>query len=158
MNRVSDYPRYVTRNWVPFNALELAKITEKLVCRKEDRARKYTAFYSVGVYGGIATGYGVGCCLRCIFCWVSPSRDFPEKYGDFFSPEEAYSRIIAAARKRGVHKARISGCEPTLCREHLLGLLEYIEDDPWISIFILETNGILFGADKDYVKKIFDVS
>jgi len=155
-NSISKYPRFVTKNWKPFDAVELARLTEWIVFRGEDCARKYTAFYATGVYGGIATGYGVGCCLRCVFCWVGPSRDFPEQYGEFYSPEEAYRRIVDVARKRGVHKARISGCEPTLCKDHLIGLLEHIEDDPWVKLFILETNGILFGLDKNYVRLIFD--
>jgi len=154
--QIIKYPRFVTKEWEPFDAIELARLTENIVCRKEDSARKYTAFYATGVYGGIATGYAVGCCLRCVFCWVELSREFPERYGEFFTPEEAYEHIVATAKKYGVHKARVSGCEPTLCRGHLIGLLEHIEDDHHIKIFILETNGILFGIDKDYVREIFD--
>ncbi len=155
-DKLYEYPRFVTKNWKPFDAAWLARVTEEIVFRKDDRARKYTSFYATGVYGGMATGYGVGCCLRCIFCWVELSREYPEKYGEFYTPEEAYTRILGAAKKYGVRKARISGCEPTLCREHLFGLLDHIEDDQYIRIFILETNGILFGIDKDYVRKIFD--
>ncbi|MCR8455676.1 MAG: radical SAM protein [Candidatus Korarchaeota archaeon] len=153
---ISKYPRFVTKNWEPFDAVELARLTEKIVCREKDAARKYTAFYVAGVYGGIATGYGVGCCLRCVFCWVSPSRDFPETYGEFYTPERAYECIASSAKNSNIHKARISGCEPTLCKAHLISLLDYIEDDQNIKIFILETNGILFGIDKDYVKRIFN--
>lgn len=42
----------VTPDWKAFDPVELAKRTEKIVC-KGDR-RKYTAFYCTGVYGGIA--------------------------------------------------------------------------------------------------------
>ena len=62
------YPRYLTPGFTPFNPLELARRTERIVCQGD--RRKYTNFYRVGVYGGIATGYTCGCCLRCIFCWV----------------------------------------------------------------------------------------
>ncbi|MFQ6074229.1 MAG: radical SAM protein, partial [Candidatus Bathyarchaeia archaeon] len=95
----------------------------------------------------------IGCCLRCVFCWVSWGRDFPERYGKFYSSEEAFSRLSEAANKYGVNKLRISGAEPTLGKEHLLGLLEYVEQSKF-PLFILETNGILFGIDKDYVRKI----
>ncbi|RLG51497.1 MAG: molybdenum cofactor biosynthesis protein MoaA [Thermoproteota archaeon] len=105
-------------------------------------------------HGGIATGYAVGCCLRCVFCWVSWSRDFPEKYGSFHSPERAARRIEAAARKYGVRKARISGCEPTLCPEHLLELLKHVEKSSAIRLFILETNGILMGADRSLAEEV----
>ena len=43
--------------------------------------------------------------------------------------------------------------EPTVGREHLLNLLEFVEDSD-IDVFILETNGILFGADKTYVMDV----
>lgn len=146
-----EYPRYVTPGFEPFDPVELAKETEKIVCRGKDR--KYTAVYATGVYGGIATGYTCGCCLRCVFCWVDLSRDFPEKFGEFYSPGATFNRLRKAAYKYGVSKLRISGAEPTLGKDHLLGLLEQVEESEF-PLFILETNGILFGADRDYVKKI----
>ena len=57
-----EYPRYVAENWIPFDPVELVKRTEAIVCRGDER--KYTDFYVVGVYGGISTGYTVGCSLR----------------------------------------------------------------------------------------------
>jgi len=131
--------------------VELAYETEKIVCRGD--ARKYTDFYVVGVYGGIATGYAVGCCLRCVFCWVDWSRDYPEKFGQFYSPDEAFRRLKAAAARRGVNRLRVSGAEPTIGKSHLLALLERFEASDF-GLFILETNGILFGVDKDYVRAI----
>lgn len=66
------YPRCVTKGFEPFDPLWLARETERLVCRGD--ARQYTSFYCPGVYGGISTGYTIGCCLRCIFCqWISPA-------------------------------------------------------------------------------------
>jgi len=115
--------------------------------------RKYESFYATGVYGGISTGYCVGCCFRCVFCWVSWGRDYPERFGQFYSPEEAFNRLSEAARKHKVNKLRISGAEPTLGKNHLLGLLELVEQSNF-PLFILETNGVLFGVDKDYVSKI----
>jgi uncharacterized Fe-S cluster-containing radical SAM superfamily protein len=147
----SSYPRYVTPDFKPFDPLELARETEEIVCR--GRSRKYTNFYSTKVYGGIATGYACGCCLRCVFCWVDWSRDFPESNGRFYSPEEVFSTLGETARKFKVKKLRVSGAEPTLGREHLLGLLELVEASEF-DVFILETNGILFGSDKGYVEKI----
>lgn len=155
MKTLKKYPRFVTPNFEPFNPVELAEETEKIVTRKGPHGleRKYEAFYATGVYGGIATGYCIGCCFRCVFCWVSWGRDFPERYGKFYSPEEAFNKLSEAAHKYGVNKLRISGAEPTLGKEHLLGLLEYVEQSEF-PLFILETNGVLFGIDKDYVRKI----
>ncbi len=148
---MKTYPRYLTKDFEPYDPIEMAKETEKLACK--GNARKYTDFYATGVYGGIATGYTVGCCLRCYYCWVDWSRDFPEKMGDFFTPEQAFEKLKEAACKFGVRKLRISGAEPTIGREHLLGLLEQVEDSEF-KLFILETNGILFGADEEYVANI----
>jgi len=146
------YPRFVAPNFKQFDPVELARETEKIVCR--GNMRKYTAFYATGVYRGIATGYTVGCCLRCVYCWVDLSRDFPEEYGIFYSPKEVVSNLEKTARKYGTYKCRISGGEPTLCREHLFNVLEIIEKNERFNLFILETNGILFGADKGYVKEL----
>jgi len=146
-----DYPRYLKPGFTPFNPLELARRTEQIVCRGD--RRKYTKFYCTGVYGGIATGYTCGCCLRCIFCWVDWSRDFPEQYGAFYSPAEAFRELSRAARRARLNQLRISGAEPTLSKAHLLALLEKVENSPF-RLFILETNGILFGADADYARQI----
>jgi uncharacterized Fe-S cluster-containing radical SAM superfamily protein len=147
----SSYPRYLEPGFTPFDPLELARRTEEIVCRGD--RRKYTKFYCAGVYGGIATGYTCGCCLRCVFCWVNWSRDFPERHGAFYSPDEAFQQLRRAARKRRVGQLRISGAEPTLGKCHLLGLLERVEASPF-RLFILETNGVLLGADRDYAGQI----
>ena len=160
------YQRFLTPGFTPFDPLELARETEKIVTRKgkEGLERKYTNFYSAPVYRGVATAYVVGCCLRCVYCWTDASRDFPEKFGKFYSPKEVSKRLFKAAQEgitaKGwesfknlkVKKLRLSGGEPTIGKEHLLSLLEYVEESPYL--FILETNGILLGADKDYVKKL----
>ncbi len=140
------------RGFKPFDPIQLAKDTERIVC--DDGCRKYTAFYATGVYGGIATGYAVGCCFRCFFCWSDWSRDFPELYGKFYSAGEAYKNIVKTAKIWSVRRARISACEPTLCRDHLIRLLEHFEKDDKIELFILETNGIMFGISKSYVKEV----
>jgi len=146
-----DYQRQLSPGFTPFDPLELAKRTEEIVCRGDHR--KYTKFYCTGVYGGIATGYTCGCCLRCIFCWVDWSRDFPEKYGQFYSPADVFYKLRRVAHKAKVSQLRISGAEPTLGKSHLLALLERVESSPF-RLFILETNGILIGADPDYARQI----
>jgi len=145
------YQRYLEPPFTPFDPLELARRTERIVCR--DKSRKYTKFYCTGVYGGIATGYTCGCCLRCVFCWVDWSRDFPEKHGSFYSPDEAFNRLARVAKKARVNQLRISGAEPTLGKAHILALLEKVERSSF-QLFILETNGVLIGADVDYARRI----
>ena len=161
------YQRFLTPSFKPFDPLELARETEKIVTRQgsDGLERKYTDFYSVPVYRGIATGYATGCCLRCVYCWSNWSRDFPERFGEFYSPKEVAQRLFKAAEDGivysdywrrvipKVNKLRLSGCEPTIGKEHLLSVLKYVEDSKY-PLFILETNGILFGADRDYVKRV----
>ena len=163
---MKEYQRFLTPGFTPFDPLELARETEKTVTREgpEGLERKYVGVYSAPVYGGIATGYAAGCCLRCVYCWSNWSRDFPEMFGEFFSPRGVAQRLFEAAgegitspgwkrfRHLKVNKLRVSGCEPTLGKEHLLRLLECVEKSGYP--FYLETNGILFGADMDYVRKL----
>jgi uncharacterized Fe-S cluster-containing radical SAM superfamily protein len=80
-------------------------------------------------------------------------RDFPEKHGRFYSPEEAFRQLSRVGRKSHVLQLRVSGAEPTIGKAHLLGLLDKVENSPF-RLFILETNGILLGADLDYAKQI----
>lgn len=147
----NGYIRYLEPGFVPFDPLELAAKTEQVIC--DGRRRKYTKFVSQRFYRGIATGYTVGCCLRCVFCWAGWGRDFPEKYGFFASPKEAFERLKRVAVKAGYDQLRLSGAEPTLGREHLLELLELVEESRFRT-FILETNGILLGADAEYARQI----
>ncbi len=46
---------------------------------------------------------------------------------------------------------RISGNEPTICKEHLIQVLKLIPED---YTFILETNGILIGNDMTYAEEL----
>jgi len=165
--KMKAYQRFLTPNFKPFDPLGLARETEKIVTRKgkEGLERKYAGIYSAPVYQGIATGYAAGCCLRCIYCWANWSRDFPEKLGEFYSPKEIAQRLFKAAengitapgwerfRNLKVERLRLSGCEPTIGKEHLLSVLKYVKDSKY-SLFILETNGMLFGSDRNYVKKL----
>ena len=109
--------------------------------------RKYHRFRPARFYGGIATADCVGCCLQCIFCWSWRQVSHPEKYGRQYSPAAVVDQLIAIARKKGFSQIRISGNEPTLCREHLLEVLSLV---PREFRFILETNGILLGQEADY--------
>jgi len=145
-----SYPGMIDKNTKPFNPIRLQRLTETIV--GSGNKRRYTHFYCTGVYGGISTGYTVGCCLRCIFCWVDLNRDAPFDVGLFYSPEEVLDRLITSAQKSGVKKLRISGGEPTLCAEHLLSLLRLISKKDYA--FILETNGVLLGNDEAYVKEL----
>ncbi len=164
---MKPYQRFLTPGFQPFDPIELARETERITTRQgpEGLERKYAGVYSAPVYGGIATGYAVGCCLRCIYCWTNWSRDYPERFGGFYSPRELAQGLFKAAeegitapgwerfRHLKVEKLRISGCEPTLAKEHLLDVLRHVMTSNY-SLFILETNGVLLGYDRSYVKQL----
>ncbi|OGI43052.1 MAG: hypothetical protein A2150_06515 [Candidatus Muproteobacteria bacterium RBG_16_64_11] len=150
-----------------YDAVEQAHAAARIVC--QGASRKYHRFRAARFYGGIATADCVGYCLGCVFCWsaretaVAPSLArgprldpigevaHPERYGRFYAPEEVAGRLVAIARKKHFEQVRISGNEPTICREHLLRVLEQIPPD---LRFILETNGILIGADASYAQDL----
>ncbi|TET11294.1 MAG: radical SAM protein [Candidatus Thorarchaeota archaeon] len=141
----------------PVDPIALTEHTREKVCKTTDGIymRKYTRFYAVGVYGGIATAYSVGCNYRCVFCWVDWSRDWPEKSGEFYNPSEIYQELRQIMRTQGLRRARISGAEPTLCPSHLLGVLDLVHRDRNIfDLFVIESNGVVFSQDEDLVRNL----
>ncbi|NWF52942.1 MAG: radical SAM protein [Nitrospirae bacterium] len=131
------------------NPLEMAGFARNIVCKNDQR--KYYRFRSSRFYGGISTADCVGCCLRCIFCWAWKEVVRPEEYGEFYSPEEVAKKLVSIAQRKNLNQLRISGNEPTICREHLIKVLELIPKD---YLFILETNGILIGDDESYAEEL----
>lgn len=143
--------RYMKLGDEYFDPILLSKETERIVGK--GNKRKYTGFIFDPQYQGVATGYAAGCSLRCVFCSGDWSRDYPDKLGTFYSPKEVFKKLSDIANKFGTKRLRISGAEPTICKPHLLELLEYVKNSDF-QIFVLETNGILFGADREYVQEM----
>jgi len=128
---------------------------EKLVTRKSINGlqRKYYRVRPARWYGGIVTADCVGCGLLCKFCWVSDYVMFhPADVGKFYSSEKIVESLVTLARKKGLNQLRISGGEPTIGKSHLLQVLENLQGEGFS--FILETNGILLGYDKDYASRL----
>ena len=121
-----------------------------MICK--GKARKYYRFRFARFYGGIATADCVGCNLRCVFCWSNFPRDNPARTGFFLTPEEVFEGLRKVARRMGYRLMRVSGNEPTIGREHLLRLLDLVDQTNYT--FILETNGILIGHDKSYARDL----
>ncbi|MEM0106476.1 MAG: radical SAM protein [Zestosphaera sp.] len=140
-----------------YNPLELSKSVEPLVTRvvRGLVERRYFRFRGGRWYGGTASADVIGCNLRCRFCW---SWYFRDRYdlGFFLNPNEVFERLTDIASKRGYTYLRLTGGEPTLSREHLKGILKRAEDSKLL--FIVETNGILLGADASYVKELAQFS
>jgi uncharacterized Fe-S cluster-containing radical SAM superfamily protein len=119
----------------------------------KENKRKYYRFRRAKWYGGIATGDVCYCNLRCCFCWAGDEiRNHPERIGKYYSPEEAFYILKSIATKYGYKQIRLSGQEPTIGKQHLIDLLSLIDQSDFS--FILETNGILIGAEPQYAKDL----
>ncbi|ABL78977.1 radical SAM protein [Thermofilum pendens] len=134
-----------------YDPILLAEAVRRMVARGSER--RYYRFRGGRWYGGIATADCVGCNLRCVFCWGWRVRDRPSGAGRFYSPEEVYERLASIAGRRGYRLVRISGNEPTIAWDHLLRVIELLEADGRFR-FVLETNGILIGADKSKARDL----
>lgn len=137
---------------VGYDPLILSTVVEKRVTRPslEGQLRRYYRFRQSRFYGGIYTADAVGCNLRCIFCWSYRYVTNLEA-GYFYSPSQVASRLAEGAEKHGVNRVRVSGAEPTIGREHLISLLEEMEESRLL--FILETNAILL-SDESYAREL----
>jgi len=129
--------------------IELTKKTESIVVKGD--IKKYYRFRATRFYGGISTADTVGCNLRCKFCWSGSSVWNAKNTGEFFTPEHVANNLEKIAINKGFNQIRISGGEPTIGRRHLVALLNNINPK---FLFILETNGILLGQNKSYVKDL----
>jgi uncharacterized Fe-S cluster-containing radical SAM superfamily protein len=135
-----------------YDPLRLSGEIESAVVKEvEDEShRKYYRFRPTRFYGGIASADCCGCNLRCYFCWSS-DRAREGRMGSYFSPKEVVDRLVEIAQKFKYDQLRITGNEPTIARAHLIAVLRNI---PSSHLFILETNGILLGADESYVGEL----
>lgn len=132
-----------------YDPLDLACEIEKIVI--DGLSRKYYRLIRKDRwYGGICTSDCVGCNLRCVFCWSGEPRDFPQKVGKFYLPEQIFNALVTCANKNNINQLRISGNEPTIGKAHLLGVLRLVDTTRYK--FILETNGTLL--DEAYAKDL----
>lgn len=52
-------------------------------------------------------------------------------------------------------RARVSGAEPTLCPEHICGILERVHQDAEaFDLFVIETNGVVIGTEDDLASRL----
>jgi uncharacterized Fe-S cluster-containing radical SAM superfamily protein len=123
--------------------IELSKIIETQVRR--DNAKKFYRFRKTRFYGGCATADCLGCNLRCVYCWAQKKVWKPERFGQFYTPQQVSQRLISMNSPL----IRVSGGEPTIFKNFMFELLRLI---PKHVTFILETNGILL--DKEFVEDL----
>ncbi len=96
------------------------------------------------------TGDVVGCNLLCLFCWAGDGIWGRTDVGKFYDAEQVYEKMEGISNETGHELWRLSGQEPTIGKEHLLGLLGLVSQSPYN--FILETNGILL--DRPYAEDL----
>ncbi|MFQ6050146.1 MAG: radical SAM protein [Candidatus Hydrothermarchaeota archaeon] len=120
------------------------------ICK--NKKRRYYRFRADRFYGGIATADCMGCNLDCAFCWSYYTKENP-MMGNFYSSKDVALRLIKIAKNNGFRYVRISGNEPTLCRDHLLNVIKTVERKTNLT-FILETNGIELGKNEDYIEDL----
>jgi len=138
-----------------YDPVERHQKIESLVVGKRigGDSRKYYRFRHDRWYGGIITADCAGCGLTCKFCWVRSEAVLEGRgVGEFLAPDQVARKILTLAKEKKIRQVRISGGEPTIGREHLLRLLNALQNKH--IRFILETNGILIGADDTYAREL----
>ena len=131
--------------------LELSAATEKVVV--DGNRRKYVQLgRSLRFYGGTTSATEVGCNLRCKFCFSDKPVWKPKRTGKLCTPQQVFDGLARNARKYGHKLISASASEGTIGREHLLELLDLVEQSEFI--YILETNGMTLGADPEYCQQL----
>ena len=138
-----------------YDPVERHRKIESLVVRKKigGDSRKYYRFRYDRSYGGIVAADSAGCGLTCNFCWARSEAVLEgREEAEFLAPDQVAQTVLDLARENKVRQVRISGGEPTIGREHLLRLLNVLHNKH--IRFILETNGVLIGADETYAQDL----
>jgi uncharacterized Fe-S cluster-containing radical SAM superfamily protein len=81
--------------------------------------------------------------MDCAFCWSWRTRIHPEQFRNFYDPKEVATKLVNIAHQNDFEAVRIGGNEPTLCWDHLIGVIRAIEQLDSDLLFILETKGMI---------------
>jgi uncharacterized Fe-S cluster-containing radical SAM superfamily protein len=76
----------------------------------------------------------------------------PKQTGKFYTPQQVFDGLAKSAHKHGHKIISASASEGTIGREHLMQLLDLVEDSEFV--YVLETNGITLGNDQEYVQAL----
>lgn len=133
---------------LPFDPIQRSHDVEKIVMQGDKR--RYYRFRYAKFYGGIVTADAIGCNLLCAYCWNYSRNLNPDRSGEFYSPSEVAGKLLELAERHDCCQFRLSGAEPILGRASTLHLVEVIKDVG--GSFIIETNGVMLGADPTLVE------
>jgi len=131
-----------------FDPIQRSNEVEQIVMQGDKR--RYYRFRYAKFYGGIVTADAIGCNLLCAYCWNYSRNLNPDKSGEFYSPSEVADKLLGLAKKRRCGQFRISGAEPILGKASALHLAEVVKLVD--GHFIIETNGVMLGADSSLVE------
>lgn len=146
-----------------YNPLQYGDLIRKYVVRagSNGEERLYSRFRDSNYYRKAMTGDLIGCNLRCKFCWadndIRNRIQKPPAGAVFHSPKSVAFILHNKAKEKQSKYLRISQGEPTLSKNHVLSILEELNRSSKPKYpFILETNGIILGNDRDFAKKLSD--
>jgi uncharacterized Fe-S cluster-containing radical SAM superfamily protein len=144
---------------LPFDPLKRSEEVENQVTKNNKRL--YYRFRPAPYYGGIATADAVGCSFLCAYCWNYKRNLYPERFKEFYSPQQVSDKLCHIAKKKSYRLFRISGAEPILGEKtffHLIEVLRFVNQSKPGSLFILETNGFYLGYRTDVLEKLQEFS
>jgi uncharacterized Fe-S cluster-containing radical SAM superfamily protein len=76
----------------------------------------------------------------------------PKETGTFYTPQQVFDGLVKSARKHGHKIISASASEGTIGREHLMQLLDLVEESEFV--YVLETNGMILGNDPEYAQAL----
>ena len=134
-----------------YDPIALAAATEKVVVRGNQR--KYVQLGKrLRFYGGSISATEVGCNLRCKFCFSDKPVWKPGRVGRFYTPQAVFDGLDRAAQKYKTKIISASASEGTIGKQHLMELLGLVDQSEYT--YVLETNGMILGADSEYVRAL----
>jgi uncharacterized Fe-S cluster-containing radical SAM superfamily protein len=138
----------------PFDPLKRSEKVESHVIKENKRL--YYRFRPAPYYGGIATADAVGCSFLCAYCWNYNRNLNPERFKEFYTPQQVAGKLLHIANKKSYRLFRISGAEPVIGERsffHLIEVLRNVSQSKPDSLFILETNGLFLGHKTELLEK-----
>ena len=135
---------------LPFEPIQRSLQVERVVTK--GNLRRYYRFRPAPYYGGIATADTVGCNLLCAYCWNYARNLNPDNFGRYYSPSQVGKRLLGIARRKNFQYIRLTGAEPILGKVsfiHFIQILDSVLSQKTDLIFILETNGLILGFQKE---------
>ena len=151
VNKVMTVSSFSGKKPDGYDPIALTKATEKVVIR--GNMRKYANLArNLRFYGGTTSATEVGCNLRCKFCFSDKPVRRPHSTGRFYTPQQVFNALKKNADRHGNKLISASASEGTLGRQHLFELLDLVDKSEFI--YILETNGMTLGNDRDFAMQL----